>query len=470
MRAHGMKSELKFSVWLVFPLLLILASAAGLRAGYLAICTKNGEMDAAIRVQGDGPLARDHKGSQATEKDNLTTNIKEYRWFGCWAPLADDEEITAHVAPGFYWLFGTIAEHCDGPDRIWRWLNVALGSLTAGCYFFFARRAFHSTLVATLTGLLAACYPFWIFNTAELTDGVLATFLLSVCLMLGARGCQTGGILTGLLFGLSLACLVLVRAAMLPFAMIALLWYLWECRRYSFGWFAGFLALIGLANGLVLWGLRNYQDFEQPIPIADSTYLHLWMGNNPNATGSTMDEADLRSSLEKDRLQKLLHEKNQAKRYQQLAPDVLNEAMNHPVETMSRRLKAFEIFMLGEYWSRQGQLCVVQEGSATVASPPSWLSDNLEVILHGTLLGVFVLSLLGWRWSHAWRSQGHIAAIAFVWVPLPYILSHAEPLLGPRLPFDGVLLCYTAYALMSVIPGLIHAPMEEVSANVDASR
>jgi len=465
-----MKSELKFSAWIVLPLLLVIACAAGLRVGYLAICTEMAEKYPAIRVQGDGPTSPTFQ-APATETDRLIANIRDHHWFGCVAPLADEEELTAHVAPGYYWLYAAIAEHGAEYleiDQTWRWLNVVLGSLTAGCYFCFARRAFHDTLIATVAGLMAACYPFWIINTAELADGVLATFLLSVCLMFGARGSQTGGIFTGLLFGLSLACLVLVRAALLPFAVIALLWYLWECRLYAFGWFAGFLALIGLANGIVLWGLHNYREFEQPIPIIDSTYLHLWIGNNGNTTGSTMDEAALRSSLEDTRLQQLLKEKNQAKRYQSLANDVLYEANTRPIDTMSRRLKAFEIFALGEYWGRNGRLSVVHETSETIAPPPTWLADRLEVILHGTLLGVFVLSLLGWRWSHAWRSQGRIAAIAFLWIPLPYVLSHAEPLLGPRLPLDGVLLCYAAYALLSFVPGLVRSPDEEPSANADA--
>ena len=111
--------------------------------------------------------------------------------------------------------------------------NGALGSLTAGCYFFFARRAFHNTIIATLAGLLCAFHPFWIVNTAELNDGVLASFLLALCLLLGTIGGRSGGALTSLAFGIVLALLALVRAALLPFAFVGLLWYLWRCRT---GW------------------------------------------------------------------------------------------------------------------------------------------------------------------------------------------------------------------------------------------
>jgi hypothetical protein len=46
------------------------------------------------------------------------------------------------------------------------------------------------------------------------------------------------------------------------------------------------------------------------------------------------------------------------------------------------------------------------------------------------------------------------AVLAMIWIPLPYVLSHAELLSGPRLPLDGVLLCYTAFALLCFWPGL----------------
>jgi hypothetical protein len=41
-----------------------------------------------------------------------------------------------------------------------------------------------------------------------------------------------------------------------------------------------------------------------------------------------------------------------------------------------------------------------------------------------------------------------------IWIPLPYILCHAADLSGPRLPLDGVLLCYSAFALLCLVPGI----------------
>jgi hypothetical protein len=40
-----------------------------------------------------------------------------------------------------------------------------------------------------------------------------------------------------------------------------------------------------------------------------------------------------------------------------------------------------------------------------------------------------------------------------LFIPLPYLLSHAELLSGPRLPLDGVLLCFAGFAAPPLIPG-----------------
>jgi hypothetical protein len=86
--------------------------------------------------------------------------------------------------------------------------------------------------------------------------------------------------------------------------------------------------------------------------------------------------------------------------------------------------------------------------------PPAWLSDWLPAFLQGALLAMLLLGILGWRWSYGWRKQSRVATLAAVWIPLPYLLSHAEMLSGPRLPLDGVLLCYSAFALACFVPGV----------------
>ena len=87
-------------------------------------------------------------------------------------------------------------------------------------------------------------------------DGTLASFLLACGLALGARGIQTGGPLSSLLFGLAMAALAMVRAACLPFAFVAVAWYLLRSRSVTRGWLCALLAFLGFVNGLVPWTVQ----------------------------------------------------------------------------------------------------------------------------------------------------------------------------------------------------------------------
>src|SRR5437879_11958949 len=198
-------------------LLLVLGLAAGLRFWYVAVCAEAGQNTPALEVQGQPPrhdLTKDVElpdRKRSADFDNLVHNLEERRWFGSLAPLADKEEKTAHVAPLYPWLLSLVARWDISVGATMRWAQAALGTLTVLCYFFFARRAFQSLQVGFLAALLGAVHPFWIINTAELGDGVLATFLLAASLMLGTRASQVGGAFISLLYGLSLAALVMTR-------------------------------------------------------------------------------------------------------------------------------------------------------------------------------------------------------------------------------------------------------------------
>jgi 4-amino-4-deoxy-L-arabinose transferase-like glycosyltransferase len=442
---------------------LVVGAAATLRAGYLVYFVGGGSAAAPLLVQGEFlPLpedAKDRSRPHPTELDRLVANILDQHKFESRPPLTDQNEMTAHRAPGYAWLYAAVA-FVQATDTEWamRWVQCVLGSLTAGCFFFFARRAFYSTFIGTLAGLLVAVHPFWIINTAELNDGVLTCFLFSAALMLGTRGGQNGGPFTGLVFGIALAGLCLVRAELLPFAILSLLWFLWQGKRYALGWVAGLMALIGFVNSLAPWMMRNYERYGRPVPIVTTTYYHLWMGNNPRTTGGSLDEQTMKSTLPAEQLDRIHAETNQAKRYEMLAPDLLNEVQSRPTETITRRFLSALAYFLGEHWLKQKEFSIRRPAGDDVGVIPEELANREESVLGGALLVLFALGCLGWRWSYSWRVNSRLATIAAVWLPLPYLLGHAEALSGPRLPLDGVLICYSAYVLASCIPGVVRTP------------
>jgi hypothetical protein len=317
----------------------------------------------------------------------------------------------------------------------------------------FARLAFSSRLVALLTGLLCAANPFWVINTGQVEDGVVTSFLLACGLVFGTRSARGGAPIASLLFGLALAALALMRAALLPFAFIGLLWFVWRCREVPRGWLYALLATLGFVNGIAPWVVRKSMEFHEVIPVADSAWLHLWMGNNPRATGAELDDAHIYFALPAKRREELLREPVQPRRYQMLATDTLDFVAEHPDKAVKNRIKAGLCFYLGGDWFPGPVGAKTSPGETRAAdTAPDWLRDAFPVIINGVLFGMLAFALLGWRWTFRWHRQTSLAALALIWVPLPYVLSHAESLWGPRLPLDGLLLCFAAFALVYLVP------------------
>jgi 4-amino-4-deoxy-L-arabinose transferase-like glycosyltransferase len=431
-------------------LLLVLLAAAGARAGYLWHFADSGGNAGPFRVQDrprtlhELPDTAEMRGEKPpTELDALVHNLKEDQWYGCLAPFAIAEEATADSSPGYPWLLSLLARVIPDKvpfERTVRWSQAGLGALTAVLYFLFARRAFRSLTVGTLTGLFAAAYPFWIINTADLNDGVLTAFLLAGVLFLGVRASQTSGPFASLLYGLTLAGLALVRAAFLPFSFVALVWFLLRSRVEARGWLCALLAFLGFANGLAPWTVRNYQVWGEPVPIVDSTYLHLWIGNNPDADGGPLTQR-MENTPHADELRAI---KVQPRRYERCLTYVIDEVRDHPYETLQRRLNAALFYLFGKDTLQRDEPVEVLSGT--------W--QGVRELMLGTLLVLFPLAFIGWRRSYGWRHESVPATLAVLLAPLPYLLSHAEALHGPRLPLDGILLCYAAFTLVCLIPGL----------------
>lgn len=445
----------------------IVVGAAVLRIGYVSVCPPDGPNP--IRVQDD----------QLDELRTVVLNWKEAGRFGSKAPFSGTDEPTAHPAPGYPWLMLNVSRLPGDWEQTVRLAQCVLGALTVACYYLFALRAFRSRLTAVLTGCLGALYPFWIFNCADVNDGVVASFLLSVGLLLGARAGQAGGAFTSLLYGLTLAALALVRAALLPFALVAVLWFLLRCRSLPRGWMYAFLAVLGFANGLAPWTVRNFDELGDAVPLVDSTYFHLWMGNNASSTGGPQSEAVMLQALtaiQPDMTGPRLAKASQRERQQVVARACLYQWQNDPAGSLQRRLRSGLCFLLGEEYFTTGRLWQEgkpQEPTLRADAPgaageqqeevkenrpersfPQRLRDAYPSLLYGSLGGLFLFALLGWRWSYGWWREAMPLSLALIWIPLPYLLSHVEVLSGPRLPLDGVLICYAAFALACLVPPL----------------
>jgi hypothetical protein len=427
-----------------FLLLLVLGWALGARAWYVSACCHRGADEGPYQVQ-DG---------WQEERDTLVRNLSEGRRLVSRAPLAEGEETTAHTS-FVYPLLLSLLDRPAGDLAVtyqrMRWIQVFLGGLSAGLYFLIARRAFQSRWVATLTGLLCAVHPFWIVNAAEINDGVLATFLVGLGLFLGVRSGQQGGALTSLLFGLVLATLGSIRVALLPFGFVALLWFLLRSRELARGWMYALLAVLGFVNGLIPWMTQTYQSFGEVSALASPVFLHFWIGNNSRATGGPETETAMVEALaDQDPNAEGLRQMTQVTRYRALARAAWREIRSEPGAALQRRLFAGVSFFLGERWLQERKL--VREDPGAIEEVPDWLSRSATALFAGSLLVMLVLGAIGWRWSFSGRRVAMPTSLAPFWIFLPYLLTHADSFHGPRLPLDGMLLCYAALAVCWLAP------------------
>jgi hypothetical protein len=416
-------------------LILVLALAGGARAAYLMLYADNGRAAGPLAVQDPRP----------EELSSLADSIQSGQGLSGPAPFSQADEATAHTSPGYPYLVGLLWRYTgESRDFYLRWLQVGLGAFTAAFYYLFARRAFRSLAVGIVAGVATALNPFWIINVAEIDDGTLTSFTLALCLLLAGQTGEKGGAFKSLLLGVMLAALSLLRAALLPFSFVALVWFLLRSGSLQRGWLCAVCAFLGFANGLAPWAVRNYQLFGEPIPVVSSAYYHLWVGNNPAATGGPVSE-DMRSKVAASDLEKL----PQPARYASLGKNVFAEAKDQPAATLRRRVQSTLAFLFGQQWVGGGSMARVTkpEGEAGIEA-------HEPVVLLGSLLAVLVLAFLGWRWSYGWRWECIPATLAGLWIPLPYILGHAESLSGPRLPLDGVLICFASFALCCLVPGV----------------
>ena len=463
---------------------LVFIVAAGLRVGYVLVVVGDLQREPPFQVQDPqaaiNVIRTNFKESDkektgwlafgVTEHDRLVINVSDSNWYGCRAILADQEEVTAHISPGYVSLVGYLLRLVGNPGtttQILVWTQCLLGTVTCVMYFLFARLASGSTLVGGLAGVLTAIHPFWIVNVAELQDGTLTCFLLVCILFLGTAAVNSASPVASFFFGGALAGMSLVRAALLPFSFVACIWVLLRCRNQHRGWMCALLVFLGFGNGLAPWTVRNFQVYGTLLPVTDSVFVHMWMGNNPAANGGPQNESDLRKALKPERLQSLLAEKDQARRYRLLGEDVWESVTSQPATmTIEKRSRSGLGFVFGNAWLQLPSFSQVFARQDAPAGPttvlffdmnredlPSWIKSGLPPMMSGMLMFMLLFGLLGWRWNYGLSQAVSLSSLAMLWIPLPYILSHAELFSGPRLPLDGVLLSYAAFALAWLLPG-----------------
>ena len=146
----------------------------------------------------------------------------------------------------------------------------------------------------TVSGILMAVYPLFIFYCAQLMAETLFVFLLLAGLYALMRHLRSPSplrwiALAGAFMGLGVLC----RPALLPFALLAIVWL--AVARPARNFFSKKLLsyIIPLILVLLPWEVRNYRLFSEVIPVTSSGGKNLYLANNPLSSGGTVGYREL---------------------------------------------------------------------------------------------------------------------------------------------------------------------------------
>ncbi|MBW2699457.1 MAG: glycosyltransferase family 39 protein [Deltaproteobacteria bacterium] len=206
-------------------------------------------------------------------------------WLGTSYPVFYQGPGYAYFLASIYTVFG---------EAPW-WacmIQVILGTLSVGLTYELGRRLF-GPATGLIAGLLAACYPMFIFTNALLLGVTLIVFLNLLMLILIASAMPRPSwwkwLAAGLLLGLS----ALLRGNILifgPLAVIAVIaYYGWDNKRRWLS--AGLLMFFGCLLALAPATAHNFLIGEDHVLLTANAGANFYIGNNPDSDGIYIAEA-----------------------------------------------------------------------------------------------------------------------------------------------------------------------------------
>ncbi|HOS01941.1 MAG TPA: hypothetical protein PKZ01_02600 [Candidatus Hydrogenedentes bacterium] len=193
------------------------------------------------------------------------------------------------IRPPAYPYFLAALYALNGGSYLWTYaMQMTLGLFSVALGFFLARALMGRAVALTFSFLFAS---YWVFVYYESQLHAIALTLFLQLLFMGALYLwarrPTGA--RALAAGLIMALLALANSVVLTFVPVALAWLLYVARRKT-SWFAAFVSSVAFAAGLALGiapvTFHNHRVTGAWTAITPGGGLVLYMGNNPDATGS----------------------------------------------------------------------------------------------------------------------------------------------------------------------------------------
>lgn len=298
-------------------------------------------------------------------------------------------------------------------------------------------RLIFSKPAADITELFAGIYPPLIYYCIKLVPTTIFLFLFSLTIYLILNSSDRfflhyiiAGVVTGLVILCDPVAIVIYPAI-----------FLWFLINKKINFFKMILIIITSLITLTPWTIRNYNIHKKLIPITTQFGVNLWIGNNPNATGTDYYKI---KSIEKEEyilmthtlpfnVQDSLSKISEIERTNFYLNEVLNFIRKEPLKFIGLIFKKFYYY----FW---------------FAPSSEYSSKDLEkfrILFYIFYLPNFIIGIAGVFLSIKNRKDVLLIIFSLIFISFVYILAHVG-LIRYRLPIELYLLIFSAYFVASI--------------------
>jgi hypothetical protein len=354
------------------------------------------------------------------------------------SPKGGDTGPTAMYTPVYPWLLAGIFKIFGIFTR-----RSFLAALSLNCFWsaltvfpllFVARRLRRDSEM--IAAFLWAIYPSVIavpdLNWTQALSGLLIAAVLWATLVIQDSE-KKDWILYGLLWGI--ACLV--NPAILASMPFVLLWHCWNHREQwaKYAQLSG-LTILTFVAVCAPWTVRNFNIFQQLVPLRSSFGYELWLGNNARVPhvwmGASADLDPLYSPSQFHEFQ----QKGEVEYIKERKDEAVAFIRTHPKTELR-----FSFLRLANFW----------EGTWYMGVDQGWAAANARgrmILICDSLLPLLALPGI---WI-AWRERISAATPAFLFLiffPLVYYVTHGHT--GYRNPLDPILILFASLFVKRLI-------------------
>jgi len=221
---------------------------------------------------------------------------------------------------------------------------MAFGCL-ASLIFWIGKEVF-SEEVGSLVTLLVCLHPgLFIYTTRKLHPLVFDAFLFLLFLLFSLKCRKKMNLSRAVLGGFILGVTLLSRSTILLFAVLTSIWFF---KRWDFHWRKKVLFLVTFVLAAILvmtpWWIRNFIALGRWIPLTTTFGLQLWIGNNPNATGTPLTPSGKAVLFQDKEFLERIHQLNELGQAQLFREEAWRYIQEHPLRTFQLFLKKIYYF------------------------------------------------------------------------------------------------------------------------------